>query len=1069
MRTQQKDWDQPAVIASGKAPPHVPLRLWSDVEAVEAGEEGAATICSLNGEWTFTWAPNPASVPEGFYTLDFDDSAWDTVAVPGNWQLQGYGTPMYTNVQYPFPIDPRYKGALQQMSHVGPISERRLPEEALSYPLNVPHDENPTGCYRRTFDVPASWLGRQIFLRFEGVDAGFHLWVNGERVGYSQGSRLPAEFNVTEVVEPGENVVAVEVYRWTDGSYLEDQDFWRLSGIYRDVTLWSAPPIHIWDYTIRTNLDEDYRDATLRVEVDVQNLSDQAVSDCVLEVMLLDEEGRSLVWSSEVLDELEGGGEQQTLRFAMEVENPSKWSAEDPNLYRCLLVLRDEAGEVYQVEQTRVGFRQVELLDGQIVVNGRPVQIKGVNRHEHDPDTGHTVSVASMIADIRLMKQFNINAVRTCHYPDDPRWYELCDEYGLYVLDEANIESHGVWDRPARDPVWREAFLARVRNMVERDKNHPSVIGWSLGNEAGHGPNFAACADWIHKHDPTRFVHYHPAYDEPYVDMISLMYPSVDSLAAHAAGGRDAMDTGSPAASGDETRPVIMCEFAHAMGNSPGAFKEYWEVVERYPRAVGGFVWDWVDQGIRQTTEDGEEWFAYGGDFGDEPNDGNFCINGLIWPHRVPHPSLWEYKKVLEPVKVEAVDLKAGKVRVINRYSFTALSGLEGTWSVISDGETLQSGPLPPMTASPGCSEVLTLPYDPSELERKGTETAGPEYRLHLSWVTTQAEPLVPKGHEVAWAQFLLPIPKPVNRVALTVMPDLDVEEDETQIRVEGDRFDIVFDRSTGQITTWQAEGRPVVESGPRFNLWRAPTDNDAKRMEALWREAGLDTLEETATEVSVTRLEPQTVRVTVVSTTSVPGISGEYRTTIYGSGDVVLEYRVAVAETLPPLPRVGIAMTLPQERRVLTWYGRGPHENYVDRNQGAALGVYKANVDALIVPYIMPQEYGNRTDVRWAALRDNEGWGLLVAGMETFEVSAHPYAISDLDAVKHTYELELADRVYLYVDLAQSGLGSASCGPGVLPKYELTASAYRACIRMRPLAAGDDPGMLSKAQFPCP
>ncbi len=1063
MNAQQKDWDQPAVIAWGKAPPHVPLRLLSNVDAVKAGGDDEATLQSLNGEWAFMWSPNPASVPEGFYATDFDDEGWDTIPVPGNWQLQGYGTPMYTNVQYPFPIDPRYKGALQEMSHAGPISERRLPEEALSYPLNVPHDDNPTGCYRRAFEVPAAWVGgsqrssRQIFLRFEGVDAGFHLWVNGKKVGYSQGSRLPAEFNVTDVVEPGENVMAVEVYRWTDGSYLEDQDFWRLSGIYRDVTLWSAAPTHIWDYTIRTDLDDDYRDATLRVEVDVRNLGDEAVSGHVLEAMLLDDEGRSLVWSSEAVDMLDGSGGQQTLSLSMEVDAPAKWSAEDPNLYRFLLVLRDENGKVLQVEHTNVGFRTVELIDGQIVVNGKPVQIKGVNRHEHDPDTGHTVSVASMVADIRLMKQFNINAVRTCHYPDDPRWYDLCDKYGLYVLDEGNIESHGVWDRPARDPAWREAFLARIRNMVERDKNHPSVIGWSLGNEAGHGPNFEVCADWIHEHDPTRFVHYHPAYDEPYVDMISLMYPSIDSLAAHAT-------------SEDETRPVIMCEFAHAMGNSPGALKEYWEVVERYPQAVGGFVWDWVDQGIRQTTEDGEEWFAYGGDFGDEPNDGNFCINGLIWPHRVPHPSLWEYKKVLEPVKVEAVDLDAGRVRVINRNAFAHLGGLEGFWSVLSHGETRQSGALPPMTTPPGKSEVITLPYDLPDPE------PGVEYVLHLSFVTAQAEPLVPKGHEVAWAQFRLPVSAPAERAALKAMrlrtqamPQLRVQEDMDGIHVQGEAFSLVFDKGSGCITSWRVDDRPVIQSGPQLNLWRAPTDNDAKRMEALWRDAGLDTLEETATEISTAQLDPQSVRVTVTSSTSIPGISGEYRYTIYGSGDVVLEYRVAVADTLPPLPRVGIAMTLPEDRRVLTWYGRGPHENYVDRKEGAALGVYTANVDALVVPYIMPQEYGNRTDVRWAALRDNGGLGLLVVGMETFEVSAHPYTVSDLDEAEHTFELELADRVFLNVDLAQSGLGSASCGPGVLPKYELSASAYRACVRLRPLADGDDPVALSRMQFPCP
>ncbi|MCJ7551398.1 MAG: DUF4981 domain-containing protein, partial [Anaerolineae bacterium] len=641
------------------------------------------------------------------------------------------------NVQYPFPIDPRFGGAIAAMYAQQPsnIAERSLPEESHSYPLTVPHDNNPTGCYRTTFEVPAGWEGRETFIRFEGVDSGFHLWLNSEPVGYSQGSRMPAEFNLTPYLQAGENVLALEVYRWTDGAYLEDQDFWRLSGIYRDVVLWSVPVVHIWDVAVMTELDAAYRDADLDVTVDLKNLGAESVSGYEVEALLYNAAGASVVSTAGLLANALPGGETGKVAVTARIENPDKWSAENPMLYTLLVTLRDSSGKVVQVERTTVGFRKIEWESGEIRVNGVPVLIQGVNRHEHDPETGHTVSVASMMADIRVMKRFNINSVRTCHYPDDPRWYDLCDEYGLYVLDEANIESHGIWDVPAKLPAWREAFIERVARMVARDKNHPSIIGWSLGNEAGYGPNFVDCANWIRENEPTRFVHYHPGYVDEALDVISLMYPTIDSLAEHAADET-------------ETRPVIMCEYAHAMGNSPGAFKEYWDVVRSYPRAVGGYVWDWVDQGLARTTEDGELWYAYGGDYGDEPNDNSFCLNGLVWPDRVPHPSLWEYKKVLEPVLVEAVDLATGTVRITNRYAFTDLSGLNIAWSVMADGETLQSGSLPQLSTPPGESETVTLEYTRPEAGPLPDAVPGTQMWLKLSFTLTESEPMMPKGHE---------------------------------------------------------------------------------------------------------------------------------------------------------------------------------------------------------------------------------------------------------------------------------------------------------------------------------
>ena len=1059
----QVDWDDPTVIARNKEAGHINLLPYPDVDTALGGDPTAAHVTSLNCHWRFRWAPNPASVPEAFWTPQYNDADWDEILVPGNWQTQGFGIPMYTNVQYPFPIDPGLKEALKSMQWSPRISEMKVPEEALSYPLSVPHDDNPTGCYRTTFELPDSFRDRQVFIRFEGVDAGFHLWLNGEAVGYSQGSRLPAEFDLTPYLQPGENLLAAEVYRWTDGSYLEDQDFWRLSGIYRDVLLWAVPPAHIWDIAVETALDTAYRDADLKVDVTLRNVGRDEIAAYEVEVSLYDALGELVVTSGAELEPGLAAGELASVRLSAEVENPAKWTAEDPVLYTLLVALKDDREEVIQVERLHVGFRQVEIRDGQLWINGVPVVLKGVNRHEHDPETGHTVSLASMMADIRLMKQFNINAVRTCHYPDDPSFYDLCDEYGLYVLDEANIESHGVWDRPAQDPVWRDAFLERVSRMVLRDRNHPSVIGWSLGNEAGWGPNFEACVDWVHENDPSRFVHYHPGYDEPGLDVISLMYPQIDSLAAHAAGTVEMADP-------DESRPIIMCEYAHAMGNSPGAFREYWDVIEAYPRAIGGFVWDWVDQGLLRTTEEGEEWFAYGGDFGDEPHDGNFCINGLIWPDRVPHPSLWEHKKVSEPVRVEAVNLEEGVVRVTNRYDFSDLSHLVGRWSVKRDGVVIRSGEVPPLTIAPTKSEVVSLF---SEAPSIPEPAPGVETWLTLSFVLADAAPLAPKGHEVAWAQFLLPVKAPAEAVDTATMTDVKAQETETDLIVGGSNFAITFDRETGHIRAWTHEGRQVVSEGPKLNLWRAPTDNDAKQFAELWQEAGLDALTETATSISVDESEPHVVRVTVETETQVDGVSAHYTYAIYGSGDVVLQHVVDVAEGVPPLARVGVTLTLPEEdsqgHETFTWYGRGPHESYVDRKEGVRIDVYRSTVDAEYVPYVKPQEYGNKTDVRWTTLTRRDGRGLLAVGMTWLEVSAMHHTAHDLAEAGHTYELKRRPEVILNLDLAQSGLGSASCGPGVLPKYQLTASGYRYCLRLRPLSEGDDPIALAKVQFPCP
>jgi len=1047
-----KDWQDPRITGRNREAPHVPLAPYADEESA-LHEIGSPYLQLLNGSWRFRWAPNPASAPEGFYEAGFDDTDWDEIKVPGNWQLQGYGLPIYTNVQYPFPIDPRLAPAVQKMRREADWNDPssiQLVEEVLALPLDVPSDHNPTGCYRTRFVLPEEWDGRCIFLRFEGVDSAFHLWINGHAVGYSQDSRLPAEFDITGYLQAGDNLLAVRVYRWSDGSYLEDQDFWRLSGIYRDVVLWAASPTHLRDFSLETELDAGYRDATLRVHATVRNLGQTDALNYTLEAKLYpsaDSGCPPITRSPQPLSA--AAREEVPVAIRLEVANPPLWSAELPALYILLLILRDDRGQIVHVERSRVGFRRVEIIDGQLCVNSNAICIRGVNRHEHDPDTGHTVSRASMLEDILLMKQHNINAVRTSHYPNHPDWYDLCDQYGIFVVDEANIESHGVWDRPARDPVWREAMVERVTGMVERDKNHPCIIAWSLGNEAGHGPNFEMAADWVHARDPLRPLLYNPAEDLPWVDIISPMYPSVERLAAMAQ---------DPA----ESRPIIMCEYAHAMGNGPGGLKEYWDLIERFPRLQGGFIWDWVDQGLRQITIEGEEWFAYGGDLGDEPNDGNFCINGLVGPDRKPHPGLMEAKKVYEPVAVEPVDLEEGVLRIVNKQARADLRGLEAVWVLVADGQVLQSGDLPGLDAPAGGSVEVSIPYE------KPQPVPGTEYWLGLSF--TQAGDMLwgLRGREIAWAQFLLPYQVSPQPLQLDAMPALSVKEGRVGVIVQGRDFTLTFDRETGQISDWQHRDHTVVRRGPQMNLWRAPTDNDARRMAARWHAAGIDQLQESVRAVSVERLLPQVVRVCVDAGDPRVGVSSRYSYWIFGTGDVLLENTFELVEGLPPLPRVGVKLILPRAYQQFAWYGRGPHETYADRKQGARVSVYQTTVRGEPVPYVTPQEYGNRTDVRWAALTGDDGAGLLVVGQPVLNVSAHPYTARDLAQARHTHELTPREEITLNLDLAQSGLGSESCGPGVLPQYRLEDRRYSFRLRLCPLSgSGESPVHLSKQVLP--
>lgn len=1016
------DWENPALLERNREAAHVTLTPFADEETALLGERGASPFFKLlNGQWAFYYASSPQAIPAEFYAQDYSVADWDSIPVPSNWQMHGYGRPNYLNVAYPFPVDPP-----------------RVP------------NENPVGCYRRTFMLPASWRDRQVFLQFAGVTSAFYVWVNGRQVGYSQGSHLPSEFNITPYLHEGENSLAVQVMQWSDGSYLECQDMWRLSGIFRDVTLFATPGLHVRDFQVHTELDERYKNAELRIDAAVKNYTSATCAGYSLTAKLIDSDELLVMVKSISHSLVIAAGEemQYTLRDTIPV--PCKWSAEEPELYTLLLILNGPDGQTLEVERCAVGFRKFEVKNQQVLVNGNPIKLRGVNRHDTHPDLGYAVSPASMLQDVMLMKQYNINAVRTSHYPNDPRWLDLCDQYGLYVVDETDIETHGFglvgdWGQLAKDPAWEKAFVERAERMVKRDRNHPSILMWSLGNEAGFGPNHVTMANWIRDTDPTRLVHYECAQQDPSVDVFSQMYPSVDFI----------IEQGKRT---DDQRPYFMCEYAHAMGNGPGNLKEYWDAIRKYPRLLGGCVWEWVDHGLRRHTESGEEWFAYGGDFDDVPNDGNFCVDGLMFPDRLPYPSVLEYKKVLEPVHVEAVDLQQAKIRIENRYDTISLSHLEGRWALLEDGTIIEQGDLEGMQIRAGESTIMSIPYTLPHRE------AGTEFLLNFSFSLACAKPWAPRGHEVATAQLALPVETPPVTVrSTTSMPPLAVATTTGSINVKGEDFSLEFDTELGTLACWTYQNIPLLELGPKFTIWRAPTDNE-ESLRQQWQKHGYNCMASRVSSICVTRREDALAEILVTATlganTFAPAFAYTTRYTIYGSGDLLLRTQITPLKTMPELPRVGVEMMLPAGFDTLHWYGRGPHENYIDRKESALVGIYRGTVQQQYVPYIRPQEYGNKSDVRWAALLNPQGIGLLAVGQPLLHFSAHHYTTENLTSASHPYELTRIPQTVLNLDYRHAGLGSNSCGPGPLPQYVLNAEPMDFTFRLKPFYEGADSAM---------
>ncbi|MFL6256531.1 MAG: glycoside hydrolase family 2 TIM barrel-domain containing protein [Pyrinomonadaceae bacterium] len=1023
------DWENPRVFGIGREPMHATFVPYPDEATARRGAlmyalgaapaHGSPFVMSLNGRWKFNWVKEPSARPVDFYKPEFDVSAWKEIRVPSNWEFEGYGTPIFLNIIYPFKRD-------------APRVTEEPPKDWTTY-----EERDPVGSYRRTFNVPADWSGRETFLVLRGVNSACYVWVNGQKVGYSEDSRLPAEFDVTKYVRPGENTVAVEVYRFSDGSYLEDQDFWRLSGIFRDVELISRAPVNVRDFYARvTTFGEGYRDALLRVQVEVRNVTERDETVRV-EAGLLDERGRAVFKTrGEFASAPRRSG--STIIFEQTVSKPKKWSAEEPNLYTLLITLKDGSGRVLEVIPWRVGFHQTEIKDGQILVNGRPVIIKGVNRHEHDPDLGQVTTREMMVKDILLMKQHNINAVRTSHYPNDERWYALCDEYGLYVQDEANIESHGYGSndkqRISDSEDFTEAHVERVRRTVERDKNHASIFLFSLGNEAGWGRNLEAARAWVKTNHPELVVVYEPGASV-HSDAFNPMYTKPQNLVKYWE-------------QKGEGKPFYLVEYAHSLGNSTGNLQEYWDVLESRRGFHGGFIWDWVDQTFRKKTPDGRDLWAYGGDYGDHPNDGNGG-DGLIFSDRRTQPELEEVKKVYQFVKVEPVDLAAGRVRVRNKHIFRDLSFLEGSWELTEDGTVVERGKLPRLTTAAGQSEEVTLPLHRPALK------PGAEYFLKVTFALAADASWAKRGHVVAWDQFALPYGgREAAPLDAASAPALAVEETADAVTLRGPRFLARVGKASGALEAYEVAGRQLVAGALAPNFWRAPIDNDrgnqmAKRL-GVWRTAAA---ERKVTRVSIERLGTGAARVTAEATLPPEGSKTRTSFTVYGSGVIEVESALTPAAGAPELPRVGMQMLIPEEFRNVEWYGRGPQETYWDRRTGAAVGLYRSTVDELWTPYVEPQENGNRTDVRWVSFTNASGAGFRAVGLPEIYFSAWPFRMSELERAKHSAEIQKGKEITVNLDHRQMGVGGDdSWGAQPHAEYRLPAKPYEYRFRLEPV-----------------
>jgi beta-galactosidase len=1001
------EWENLAVFAINTEPAHATYLPFPDEKSAKNADlKPSPWVQSLNGVWKFHLADNPSARPLDFYQEIFNRSTWQDIPVPSDWQFHTKDFLLYTNVVYPFPVNPPY----------------------------MPHDYNPVGSYWRTFNVPKDFDGKQVLLHFGGVNSAFYVWINGQKVGYSEDSKTPAEFDVTKYLREGENNIAVEVYRWSSGSYLEDQDFWRLSGIERDVFLYALPQVALRDFFVKGILDENYTDATLEVEAVIKNYTNNRQLGA-MQIKLYNDQ-------NEVVDQyplsysIEANA-SQSINISRSIPQPKLWSAEKPNLYQITLSLLNRDNQEQMAIAEQIGFRKVEISGGQLLVNGQAVILKGVNRHEHDEYTGHVISRESMLEDITIMKQNNINAVRTSHYPNDPYWYTLCDKYGIYVVNEANIESHGfgydVNKTPANKPEFEAMHLDRIMRMAKRDKNHPSVIIWSMGNEAGDGPAFIKGYKWLKDFDNTRPVQYERAEREPHgaerhTDIITWMYAKVWEIE----------NVYLPKIT---DRPFIWCEYSHAMGNSSGNIADLWELVYSHRRLQGGFIWDFVDQGLAETTADGRKYWGYGGDYAPASyhNDNNFCFNGIINADRTAHPALYEVKKVYQNAKITWSDIKKNEVLIENRYFFTNLNEFDFQFDLLENGISISRGSI----------DVDVLPQQSKKFVIKTDKTLSPdkEYFLNITAVAKQTATLIPKGHLILTEQLAYYFEKPMpTKIESSSNSKLKLKDGSSEIKVSGANFSLTFDKEKGLISSYKVDGEEMFLAVPKPNFWRAITDNDIGnkfyKRNAIWKDA-----DELMTLQSVSIVEKSTTQCSIEVVYEMPSIQSKYISVYVISNDG----SIAVSNTMKyggnlgdvEIPRFGMKMQLPRQYEQVKWYGRGPHENYVDRKVSAHVGIYDSKVADLYFAYGRPQENGYRTDTRWVSFLNASGKGLRFEGLPVVGFSAHHNTIEDFDQwdvkQRHIIDIVPRDLIEVNIDLGQTGVGGDdSWGARVWDKYQM-------------------------------
>ncbi len=1026
-----RDWENPAISEINREAPRAYfIPFASEEQALQNDIWKSPFIQSLNGTWQFNLSHTPDVRPFYFFKDDYDTKDWKTIKVPANWEMLGFDVPIYVNVQYPHKATP-------------PTMQKHY---------------NPVGSYKRTFTIPETWNQQDIILHFGAVSSAMYVWVNEQMVGYNEDSKTPSEFNITKFLKKGENSLAVEVYRWCDGSYLEDQDFWRMSGITRDVFLMARNPQHIRDYRVASPLINDYKDGDFKLAVEVVNSAANTPA-LTLEAVLLDGENKVAGMSQVV----QTAAQPVSVNLAATIPAAKPWTAENPNLYQLLITLKDESGKIIEVIRQDVGFRTVEIKNAQLLVNGVAIYVKGVNIHEHNDTTGHYQNEATMLKDIELMKANNINAVRTSHYPQPERWYELCNQYGIFLVDEANVESHGMGygkKSLAKDPVWKEAHLYRTRNMFERDKNQPSVIIWSLGNEAGNGVNFEATYAYLKASDSSRPVQFEQAHGGPNTDITCPMYARINDMENYA--------------KNKPTKPYIQCEYAHSMGNSTGNLQDYWDMFEKYPVLQGGFIWDWVDQGILTKDSAGNKFWAYGGDLGGDTlaTDGNFCCNGIINPDRTEKPTLIEVGKVYQHIGFKAINLNNGEIEIRNKYSFTNLSEFAFVWEVVADGQILKSGEISDLNLAPNSSQKV-------KLDVKLDAQPATEYFLNISAKLKNNKGILPAGTKLAYEQFQLPFSKMAIFTSSKNLPAVTSKEEGNVIVVEGPEFKINFSKEDATLKSYQFAGKEMLLAGPVPNFWRAPIDNDfgneLDKRSRVWRKAGEQKVIKSA---EVKQVGNQVVvNFNFDLNNDKKQVIANYNSsyTVLGTGEVVVTNNFKMMkDSLPEIIRFGVNLVMPREFDQMSWLGRGPHESYQDRKNSALVGLYSGAVADQYFAYIRPQENGNKTDVRWLSITNKDGIGLQFIGSPLLSVSAHHQIMEDFESPdrtdgrvkegqkmvrRHINDVKPRDLTSVNIDYKQQGVGGDdSWGAWTHDKYRLREKAYNYSFRICPLKSGDKP-----------